>query len=192
MNKYISIIILVLASAFLLFSCARPKQNPDTLNITTSFYPMYIFTLNIAKDIPSVKVTNLTKPTTGCLHDYSLVPQEMKALESTDIFVANGGGMESFLDKVTKTIPKDHIIDSSLGVEPISSNGIVNPHFFVSISNAINQVENISNGLIKLDPKHKKQYLANTKAYIARLTTLKDKMHLSLANIKRQKYHHFP
>jgi len=37
-------------------------------------YPMYIFALNVAKDMPNVKVINMTKPTTRCLHDYAVTP----------------------------------------------------------------------------------------------------------------------
>ena len=186
MYKHLIFIVIIIVAALLFTSCAKPKQEPKTLHITTSFYPMYIFTLNITKDVPGIKVTNLTKPTTGCLHDYSLAPAEMKALESTDIFIANGGGMENFIAKVISTIPANHLIDASAGIEPISHNGEVNPHFFVSISDAILQVRNIANGLAGLDAEHKTQYLANMEAYVARLTALKDKMHASLDGIKNK------
>lgn len=186
MLKYSRVILVIMILVLMLTSCAKPKQEARTLNITTSFYPMYIFTLNITRDIPGIKVTNLTKPTTGCLHDYSLTPDEMKALETTDIFVANGGGMESFLDKVTATIPANHLIDSSAGIEPIKSGDEVNPHFFVSITDAISQVRNIGNGLARLDATNKTRYLANAEAYIVRLTALKDKMHASLDGIKNK------
>jgi zinc transport system substrate-binding protein len=186
MYKHTIVIIMIIFAGLLLSSCAKQKGEPKLVNITTSFYPVYIFTMNITKDVPGIKVTNLTKPTTGCLHDYSLAPTEMKALESADIFVANGGGMESFLAKVTSTIPVDHVIDTSLGIDPISHDGEVNPHFFVSISDAVIQVRNIGNGLARLDAGHKAQYLANMEAYIARLTTLKDKMHAALDGIKNK------
>lgn len=186
MTKRTIIIMLLLSTAWLLTSCGKPKPEPKVLNITTSFYPMYIFTLNITKDVPGIKVNNLTKPTTGCLHDYALAPAEMKALESTDIFIANGGGMESFLGKVTAIIPANRVIDASAGIDPIAHDGEVNPHFFVSISDAILQVRNIAKGLAALDSAHQTQYLSNMEAYIARLTTLKDKMHVSLDGIKNK------
>ena len=37
---------------------------------------------------------------TGCLHDYSLKPSDLRLLEDADVFIINGAGMESFLDNV--------------------------------------------------------------------------------------------
>lgn len=180
MVRHTSLFLILTLSALLLSSCGKTAQKAETLNITTSFYPIYIFTLNITQGVPGIRVANLTKPTTGCLHDYALAPADMKTLESTDIFIVNGGGMESWMEKVTGTIPSDHIIDSSLGIEPIVSAGAVNPHYFVSVSEAIKQVNNIGKRLAELDTVHKEQYQANTAAYIARLTTLKAQMHAGL------------
>ena len=39
------------------------------LHIVTSFYPMYVATINITKGVDGVEVVNMTKPQTGCLHD---------------------------------------------------------------------------------------------------------------------------
>jgi glycosyltransferase involved in cell wall biosynthesis len=61
---------------------------------------MYISTKNITRGIDGVRVINMTKPQTGCLHDYQLTPQDLKTLEAADAFIVNGAGMESFLDKV--------------------------------------------------------------------------------------------
>ena len=68
---------------FLVFSaCSGPdgnigfEQDKDTL-IVTSFYRVYI-TGNIAANIEGVKVVNMTEPQTGCLHDYQLVPADLK------------------------------------------------------------------------------------------------------------------
>mgnify|MGYP002508720245 FL=1 len=35
----------------------------------------------------------------------------MKVLESTDIFIMNGGGMESFLEDIVLNYPMLHIVD---------------------------------------------------------------------------------
>ncbi len=178
--------LLILIMLFQILSCTKASVEKKNLNITTSFYPIYIFTLNIAKDVPDVKINNLTKPATGCLHDYSLTPEDMKVLETTNILIINGGGMESFLGKAVSLLSEDKIIDSSAKIKPIVANGVTNPHFWVSISNAITQVENISSKLQQLDPIHKKQYQANTEQYIVRLTELKTKMHMELAEIKNR------
>ena len=59
-------------------SSARAAAKP--VRITASFYPMYIATLNVTKGVPGVEVRDLTKPMTGCLHDYSITTDDMKEL----------------------------------------------------------------------------------------------------------------
>ena len=81
LTKILTIIILV--SLFLTGCNNSAKSNNSTesnnkLTIVTSFYPMYISTLNIVKDIPNVEVLNMTTSQTGSLHDYSLSTKDLK------------------------------------------------------------------------------------------------------------------
>jgi len=165
---------------------ARKK---DTLRILTSFYPMYITALNVTKNVPGVAVTNLTPPLTGCLHDYSLTTKDMKKFADADIFVANGAGMESFLDRIIKQYPAVKVIQLSRGIPLIKGTGDEgdNPHVWVSISNAIIQVKNLSDALRKIDPTHEIMYQKNTDEYVAQLETLRRKMHTALAPYKGKK-----
>ena len=65
----------------------------------TSFYPMYIMTLNITQGVEGVQVDNMAGQQAGCLHDYQLQNKDMKNLERADVFVINGAGMESFMER---------------------------------------------------------------------------------------------
>lgn len=76
----------------------------DMLTVVTSFYPMYIATLNIVDGVEGVRLENLSEPQTGCLHDFQLTPEDMKLLSTADVFVINGGGIESFMSDVAKRI----------------------------------------------------------------------------------------
>lgn len=205
-------IIMVLSVAF--NSCANSHENINASDysetvIVTSFYPMYILTANIAKDIDGVSVVNMTEPQTGCLHDYQLSPSDIKILERADIFVINGAGMESFLDKVMSQLPDLKIIEASKGIELLENHehenerdeqhaqddhghqdhdghfhSSVNPHVWVSISGAIDEVKNIADSLIEIDPSNKDAYRKNSQEYIQRLENLKDEMHYELKDIK--------
>lgn len=163
-------------------------KSESSLTIAASFYPMYIFTLNIAKDIPNVNVVSLTKPTTGCLHDYAITPDDMKNLEGAQILVINGAGMESFMDKVTSQIPDLKIIESSQGIPLIQGDGDEgdNPHVWLSVTNAITQVKNIGDQLASLDPENATKYQENTQAYILKLEALKTKMHQTLDGVQQR------
>lgn len=146
---------------------------------------MYISTLNVAKDIPGVRVVNMTKPTTGCLHDYQFTTGDLTTLESADAFVVNGAGMESFMGKVTSQLPRLKVVRASDGIRLLKdADGEYNAHVWVSVTDDIKQVENIAAGLEADDPTHADAYRANAQAYIAKLQTLRDDMHEALDHVK--------
>lgn len=158
------------------------------ITIAASFYPMYILTLNVAQNIPNVKVIDMTKPMTGCLHDYAVTPNDMKTLEGAKYFVVNGAGMESFLNKVIQQTPNIKIIQASKGIKLIKGEGNEgdNAHVWVSISNAILQVKNIGEQLAALDPTNAISYRKNVETYVEKLEAERVKMHKALDNIKNR------
>lgn len=166
----------------------QAKSGNNGLTVVTSFYPMYVQTINVTKDVKGVKVVNMTKPQTGCLHDYQLTPDDLKTIEKAQAFVVNGAGMEAFLEKVIKQMPKLKIVDASRGITLIKGDGEEgdNPHLWVSISNAIKQVKNIGEQLAKIDPANGPQYRKNANAYIKKLQALKEKMHQGLDGVKNR------
>ena len=92
-SKVLSLLLLVLSIAFV--GCggadkAAEKKTAEPFRIVTSFYPMYVATINITDGVDGVEVYNMTKPQTGCLHDYQLMTEDMKTLEKADAFVING------------------------------------------------------------------------------------------------------
>jgi len=156
------------------------------IKIVASFYPMYIMAKNVIKDVPGVSVQNLTPPLTGCLHDYTVTTSDMRKLADAQVFVANGAGMESFLDKIIAQHPNLKIIQLSAGIPLIKGGGNEgdNPHVWVSISNAIIQVKNLGRAMEEFDPDHKELYAKNTADYAAKLEALRQKMHFELALYK--------
>ena len=133
-------IFLLLLIIFTMAGCGNSADD-GKLKIVTSFYPMYIDAINIVGDIEGVEVINLTKPQTGCLHDYQLTTQDMKILETADIFIVNGLGMENFLDKVieNKNLKVINASDSD-EIFTIKNGDEINPHVWMSITYSMNQV----------------------------------------------------
>ena len=154
-----------------------------SFHIVTSFYPMYVATINITQGVDGVTVTNMTKPQTGCLHDYQLMTEDMKTLEKADAFVINGAGMESFLDKVVEQQKNLKVIDASKGIELLKDDDEENPHVWLSVTDAILQVKNIAEQLKAADPKHADAYEKNAAAYIKKLEALKAEMHAELDTV---------
>ena len=191
MNKIFKVFLVMALSIVFLSACGRnsaidkDKENGKAFTVVTSFYPMYIATINITKDISGVKVINMTKPQTGCLHDYQLVPEDMQKLEKANAFVVNGAGMEVFLDKAVKQQPNLKIVDASKNIPLLKDEkGEENPHVWVSVSNAIIQVNNIAEQLAELDTVNAEKYKNNAGVYTKKLEALRTDMHSSLDNVK--------
>jgi len=187
--------LLIIMLIFMLVSTACGEQGNNAIQssemvsekvkIVTSFYPIYIMTLNVTKDIPGVEVVNMTKPFTGCLHDYQMTTDDMKSLQDAQIMIVNGAGMEPFLDKVIKQQPHVKIIEASSGLDLLTneSDGEPNPHLWVSISCAMAQVQKISEQLSAIDPVRGKAYEENASAYVQKLASLRTEMHQVLDSI---------
>ena len=182
-KKFLQAIALSALLLLVVAGCAReqlPGKAEGTFRIVTSFYPMYVATVNITKGIDGVEVVNMTKPQTGCLHDYQLTPEDMKKLEQADAFVVNGAGMEAFLDKAAARQKDMKIIEASKDIELLQEAGEPNPHVWVSVTAAMQQVDNIARQLSAADPKHAEQYKKNAEAYNQKLTALKNEMHAAI------------
>ena len=186
MKKGIAIVLAALL-VFFTAGCSRRTQQNVKFRVVTSFYPLYIMALNITDGIEGIQVDNMAGQQAGCLHDYQLQSKDMKNIEQADLFIMNGAGMENFMNKVTAQLPNLHIVDSSTGITLLrDDDGIANPHIWVSITNYIQQVDNIEKGLASADPKNAPAYQKNAQDYIAKLSSLRGKMHEELSDIKQK------
>jgi len=214
--KLIRILPILLAAVLILTSCGKNYSKNSNVNteengitIVTSFYPMYIFTKNITKDVNGVKVINMAEPKTGCLHDYQMTPSDMKKVEQADIMVINGAGLESFIEKIIKERPQLKIIEASKGLELLNGESShesgdieedeheedseqkdhehsVNAHVWVSITGAIAEVKNIGEQLAATDPDNAEKYRKNTEEYVKKLEAQREKMLNALKGIENR------
>lgn len=166
-------------------SSSDTASGDSTFTIVTSFYPIYISTINVTSGISSVEVINMTSAQTGCLHDYQLTPQNLETLEKADVFIINGVGMEAFLDDVIAQLPDLIVIDASAGIDTISDeNGDPNPHVWVSITNTMMQVRNIADGLALQNTANAIDFKQNASLYLSKLNTLRTETKESLSSIQ--------
>lgn len=176
--------------------CTPVAQSQSEFQIVTSFYPIYLFTRNLTEGISGVRAANLTAQNAGCLHDYQLLSRDMKALGGAGAFIVNGAGMEGFLGKVTGQMPTLPVITASEGVELLCAGGEhdhgeeaahnhgSNAHVWLSVPNAVQQVNNIAQGLQKLLPGHEAQLEQNRAAYVKRLEALDAELAELLAPVR--------
>lgn len=164
------------------------KEN-DNLNIVTSFYPMYIMTMNITNGVEDVQVSNMAENYVGCIHDYTLKTEDLKKFENANIFIENGYGMEVFSQKIIDSYPQVKIIESAKGITDVikEESGDVNAHFWTSIDNYILQVQEIANQLSNIDSKNADTYKNNANTYIQKLNDLKNSYEDKIESLKGKK-----
>ena len=177
MKKILAIITTLLMPIILLTGCRNVEEKDESFKIVTSFYPVYIATLNITDGANNVKVENMTSNQVGCLHEYTLKTDDMLKIENADVFVQNGKGLESFMDKLLLTYSNLDVINSSENIESENPHVWVNPEFYIK------QVKNIKNKLSELNPENKELYEKNANEYINKinkeLESLKIKSNIS-------------
>ena len=201
-------------SLFMIFFFFLPAIS-QAEGVVTSFYPIYLFVLNLCEGIDEIEVHNLAAPDFGCLHDYQLTVSDMKALSRADVFCINGAGMEEYLTHVYDALPALRIVDASDGIEEVilldgdgdlvehdheehkedqeehhdhahEHHHDVNPHIWMDISNAIIMVQNLSEGLSIAMPAYRDSIESNRDHYITRLEALDTLLKEELSDLSKK------
>ena len=154
-----------------LSSCSEAEHSG--IRVTASFYPVYIIAENVVGEVPGIDLRSMAQPQTGCLHDYQLTTADMRSLEDTDLFIVNGGGMESFLDNALELFPELDVIDTSAGVTSLEEHDHghtghdhgENSHYWMYPENAVVQAENICGALSEICPEYADEFRQNTDAF---------------------------
>ena len=196
-------------------SSPETTQSDESLQIVTTFLPITDFAQAVAGD--RAQVTQLL-PTTVGPHEYQAKPQDAQRLAAADVLIENGLELEGFLEDLIANAasPDLIVIDSSEGIPTLAAgeteheeeheeghegehegeheHGEFDPHIWLDPKKAIQQVENIRDGLIAADPAGKAAYTANAAAYIAQLQALDQSFATALAPYADQTfvtYHDF-
>lgn len=188
--------------SFLLIIIFLAPAIASAATVVTSFYPVWLLTLNLTDGIGDITVRNLAAPETGCLHDYTLMPSDMMALSGADALLINGAGMESFLPMILESCPGLPVIDASEGIELLEEEGEEchghshvhnhshhdededhdkdedhneeegNSHIWLDPVRASAMAENLAEGLIEIIPEYADTIHANLTALQSRLAIL--------------------
>ena len=172
MKKTIVIIFMMIIMILMLTGCQLVKPQKEGFQIVTSFSPIYILTKNIAKGIDQTSVINMASQNVGCLHDYTLQTSDLMKVESADVFVVNGLGIENFIQKILDTYPSMPIIEAGKGVD-CTIEGEENAHIWLDIEKYEQQLRNITEMLVQYDKEHALFYQNNAMQYQLKLEQLK-------------------
>ena len=175
MKKIFNLIILTLTlAALFLASCgSAPKSNDNTLRVLASTTFLADITQNIAGD--RVKVESLL-PIGADPHSYQAAPVDVAKISESDLLILNGLEYEAFIKSLLENAGGERmIVEATAGLSPRKDAGNeqgVDPHMWLDPNLVITYVENIRDGLIKVDVQGAETYKANADVYIAQLKDL--------------------
>ncbi len=189
-------------------TATTPPKNSSS-KIVTTFLPVHLFTKAVVGDTGQVDI--LISPGME-VHDYQTTPDDAKMLAQADVLVANGLGMEEFLSGLIANAGNSKLqqINASEGIQVIEEEHDEhkheeekhghheeehghhheegNPHVWLDPVLAQQQVANIRDGLIAIDPDNADSYRSNADAYIQQLQQLDNEFQQTLAPVKGCKF----
>ena len=171
----------------LLSGCA-PGQ---TAQVAATTLPVYEFTCRITEGT-GITVTRLVTESVSCLHDYALNVSQVKAVESAELIVLSGAGLEDFMEDL---LQGRETVDASTGItlaecatEHDHEHGHdheheVDSHIWLSPANAKIMAENICAGLSARYPEHADTFAENLEKLLADIEALEAYGNTQLANL---------
>ena len=93
-----------------------PAEDDNIITIAATTYPVYTLLETLTAPMEQVEVSLVVDQQVSCLHDYTLSVDDMRTLESADVIVINGAGLEAFMTDALSTVDAP-VIDCSQGIE---------------------------------------------------------------------------
>lgn len=185
---WISGLVLLVLLLIILVLLNNTKKNNITNNkkqVVTSFYPLYFFTNEIAKD--KINISNIT-PSGSEPHEYEPTPIDMTNIENSDLVILNGGGLESWGENIKINLNKSKTkivsVGDNLFVKKNDKNhkeneggenhhhGGLDPHIWLSPILAIQIVDKIESELSQIDTENQEYYKSNAHILKEKLSKL--------------------
>jgi zinc transport system substrate-binding protein len=169
------LIVLALIAVPLVFatSCGVNNQETQLLGVVVTIPVQADFVRNVGGD--KVDVTAMVPPGASP-HTYEPTPGQMVKVSKAKVYVEVGSGVEfelEWMDKILEQNPRLTVIDCSIGVSIIDED----PHIWNSPLNAKIMVENIYDGLVRVDPENQSYYFNNMTEYLDDLDELDSYIH---------------
>lgn len=170
-------------------------NSQSKIKVVVSFNAMKEFASAIGKDKITITtiVPNGTEP-----HDFEPTTESLKNLSSANVFIYNGLGMESWTDKVLKSIDNKNLVvvnaskDSNpiknTDAEEIEEHGEYDPHIWISLKGAEVESKNIKDALVKVDPSNKEFYEKNYDEFSKQLKDLHNEYTKKFETVKNKNF----
>ena len=170
MKKIVALMFILLFMPCL-FSCSTTDSRTDIL---TSTQPLYFFTTRLCTDT-GLTVDCLVTENITCLHNYTLQPKQMRAIESAQLVIISGAGLEESFEDIL--VSAKNTMDASVDVPLLCNDGSHahatadhdhhhehDPHIWLSPRNAQIMTQNIYKKLCETYPQHQELFNKNLAA----------------------------
>lgn len=172
--KYIlslAIIIGVIALGGWIYFFTKPPITYPDKKITTTIYPLYDITRQVAGD--KFEVSLILPPGTSP-HSYNPTPQDVLNLNNSSAVFAIGHGLDDWVIAPAKDqgIKEVVVVDKNINLLPSVDDehvGDMDPHYWLSLTNAESITQTIADTLSAIDPSNQDYYQANAKQYQQKL-----------------------
>lgn len=193
MKKLISLLCLILVLVLLpIFPSCQSAPQDSKITILCTLFPQYDWVRSIVGDSDSIEVTLLIKNGTDP-HSYQPTAADIMAISSCDMIIYQGGGADTWVQEAINRAKSPDIRKIALTelegitLRHISSSshhhgedehehghdhGTYDEHLWLSLSNAVNAVERLTNEICSLDPENSALYRANSLEYVNQLDRL--------------------
>ena len=162
------------------------QQVSDQHKILVTFYPIYQFTKAVGGDKVDVSVII---PSGVEPHDWEPTIQDIENLKKANMIIVNGAGLEPWIPKLVSENPNMVIVDSSKNIQLLKhDNNMTDPHIWLDPILVKIQVQNIADGLIKIDPKNADYYQHNANQYKEKLDSLDNEIKTDLASCSKKDF----
>ena len=179
--------VLVAAAAVLGAASVASAQPKPALKIGVTLHPYYSWAMNIVQGLPGYEVRSIL-PGEVDAGDYQPRPDDIKKLADLDAIVINGIGHDDFILPMIKASGNTRVViirpnEATPQIHAAHGTG-VNPHTFISFTNAIQQTYAIEKSIAALRPRDAAALQRNAGAYARRLRLIKAKAAQQLAEAK--------
>lgn len=147
----------------------------NNIKVVTSMYPLE----EIARAVGGEKIS-VKKITPNGLepHDYEPTPADITTLQSANLVLVNGAGMEPWSEKIKPDLEKQGVKllnltqTFSLSDMIANSQGQLDPHIWLNPQLFQKEIESVRDALISLDSANANFYAENARRYSAEIAAL--------------------
>jgi len=192
--------VLVVALVVSGVACGQDEEQEDGIGVIVTIPPLGDFVSKVGGE--KVRVTVMV-PAGASPHTYDPTPSQMTSVANADMYAKVGSGVEFelvWMDRILEQNEDMLVVNCAEGVQLMPVNGGggngegdrgqsgTDPHIWMSPLNAMRMVENITDGLVQIDPDSRAYFEERRDAYLQELTELDQDIREDLAGVANRAF----